>query len=64
MIYRASNAEEASSKLEAFAKKVGWGVSHHQPNVAPELGTCDTFFCIPGRDIRRVIYTTNAIRSR
>src|SRR5688500_13321655 len=28
---------------------MGWCVSHHQPDVAPELGTPDTFFRLPGR---------------
>src|ERR1035437_7146017 len=28
---------------------MGWRLSHHQPDVAPELGAPDTVFCLPGR---------------
>lgn len=61
-IYRASTVEEAESNLDAFAEK--WDTTH--PNVSrswrnnwPNLVT---FFDYP-QNIRRVIYTTNAIES-
>src|ERR1700733_1390820 len=28
---------------------MGWNVSHDQPDVAPELGALDPFFCLSGR---------------
>jgi putative transposase len=62
MIYRASNAEEASSKLEAFAKK--WDGAY--PTISQmwrrNWEHVTPFFAYPA-DIRRVIYTTNAIES-
>lgn len=61
-IYRASTVEEAKSNLEAFAEK--WDKSH--PSVSKSWRNnwenLSTFFDYP-EDIRRVIYTTNAIES-
>ncbi len=41
---------------------MGWSLPYHQPDVAPELGALDPFFAYPA-DIRKVIYTTNAVES-
>jgi len=41
---------------------MGRGVSDDQPDVASELGNLTPFFAYPA-EIRRVIYTTNAIES-
>ena len=41
---------------------MGRGVSHDQPNVAAELEHLTPFFGYPA-DIRKVIYTTNAVES-
>ncbi len=41
---------------------MGYRVSDDQPDVAAELGTLDAVFRVSG-DIRKVIYTTNAIES-
>jgi putative transposase len=37
-------------------------VSDYQPDVAPELGAFNAIFRLPA-DIRKVIYTTNAVES-
>ena len=61
-IYRASTIEEAQSNLDAFAQK--WDNTH--PNVSKawrdNWTNLSTFFDYP-KDIRKVIYTTNAIES-
>jgi transposase-like protein len=51
------------SGLRRWAEGIpGWGVSYDPPDVAPELGTPDPIFRLAG-DIRKVIYTTNAVES-
>jgi len=61
-IYRAANVEEAEINLEIFAEK--WDQTH--PTVAKSWrnnwNNLSTFFIYP-KEIRRVIYTTNAIES-
>ena len=61
-IYRASNADEAKTNLDAFAEK--WDKTH--PTVSKSWRNnwqnLVTFFDYP-QEIRRVIYTTNAIES-
>ena len=61
-IYRASTVEQAESNLEIFAKK--WDETH--PKISQSWrnnwANLMTFFDYP-KDIRRVIYTTNAIES-
>ena len=61
-IYRASTAEEATCKLEAFAEK--WDGAY--PTISQmwrrNWEHLTPFFAYPA-DIRRVIYTTNAVES-
>lgn len=61
-IYQASTVEEAETNLDAFAAK--WDKTH--PSVSKSWRNnwenLSTFFDYP-KDIRRVIYTTNAIES-
>ncbi|MBN4081161.1 IS256 family transposase [Caldithrix abyssi] len=61
-IYRASTMDEAQANLDAFAEK--WDKTH--PKVSKSWRNnwenLVTFFAYP-QDIRRVIYTTNAIES-
>jgi len=61
-IYRASTTEEAQDALDAFSEK--WDKTH--PRVSKSWRdnwtNLSTFFDYP-KDIRRVIYTTNAIES-
>ena len=61
-IYRASTAEDAYCKLEEFAKK--WDGAY--PTISQmwrrNWEHVTPFFAYPG-DIRKVIYTTNAIES-
>lgn len=61
-IYRASTVEQAESNLEIFAEK--WDETH--PKISQSWrnnwANLMTFFDYP-KDIRRVIYTTNAIES-
>src|SRR5579863_1198304 len=35
---------------------MGWGVSHHQPDVAPELGALDPVFRLPSRHSQGDLY--------
>jgi putative transposase len=58
-IYTAQDADAAHAELERFDEK--WGpVSSHHPGLAQRLGVRDP---VPGfrREVRRVIYTINAI---
>jgi putative transposase len=61
-VYRAATADDAYSKLEAFAKK--WDGTY--PTISPmwrrNWEQLTPFFGYPA-DIRKVIYTTNAIES-
>ena len=62
LIYRASTAEDAYFKLEAFAEK--WDAAY--PTISPmwrrNWEHLTPFFAYPP-DIRKVIYTTNAVES-
>ena len=49
-IYRASTAEDAGEKLEAFAAKMGWRVSDAESDLASELGAGNSILCLPGRN--------------
>jgi putative transposase len=61
-IYRASTLEEAESNLDIFAQK--WDNTHPKVSKAwyDNWTNLSTFFDYP-KDIRKVIYTTNAIES-
>jgi putative transposase len=62
LIYRASTVQEAEMHLEAFARK--WDATH--PTVSQiwrrNWGRVIPFFAFPA-EIRKVIYTTNAVES-
>jgi putative transposase len=47
---------------ETVGSEVGPDTPHHQPGVAPELGAHHPVFAF-SHEIRKVIYTTNAVES-
>ena len=55
-------ASASRNPLGDFCPNVGCRVSRHQQELARARGTPDALFSFP-QDIRRVIYTTNAIES-
>src|SRR5205085_9822186 len=62
MIYRAATREEAELKLEEFARKWDSGFPTIARSWRANWERVTPFFAYPA-DIRRVIYTTNAIES-
>jgi putative transposase len=61
-IYQAATVEEAEMRLAEFDAKWGGGLSFDRAVLAAQLATHRTFFDYPA-EIRKVIYTTNAIES-
>jgi putative transposase len=62
-IYSAGTQDEAELNLELEAREMGCALSQHKPRVAsPTSARVIPLFAF-SEDIRRVIYTTNAIES-
>ena len=55
-VYRASTVEDAGQRLDEFAAKWDGAYPTRQPDVAPELGSLDAVFRLPGRHSQGDLY--------
>lgn len=61
-IYQARDAQAAELELQSFDAGLGTEVSGHRAELATQLEAVIPFFAFPV-EVRKIIYTTNAIES-